>query len=338
MGSDDLFVVEADEYDRSFLALAPDIAVVTNVEADHLDIYGDFDGVRAGFRDFLRRVRPGGRVVACGDDHGTASLLPQLEAPVLTYGLAAGSMLRAVDVEVGDGTTKFSVVEEGRRGGDVTLRGGGAHNVRNALAAAAVARTLHVDWSAIADALAAFRGVGRRFEQIGEAEGVTVIDDYAHHPTEIAAALAAARALFPEARLVVAFQPHLYSRTRDFVDAFGRALAKADVLWVTNVFPAREAPIPGIEGSIVAEAARAAGAAEVHYHAGLESMPEALAAELRAGDVLLTLGAGSIESLGRSVLGTLTGHGHLYGRSARSEPPRPWPHGQPPSFGGHGHA
>jgi UDP-N-acetylmuramate--alanine ligase len=301
-GSQSLFVVEADEYDRSFLRLAPDVAVVTNVEADHLDIYGDYAGVLGGFRDFVSRVPGPGPVIVCADDHGASSLLPPLGGRGYTYGTNAGSMLRATHIEVGSRGTRCTVVEDGRRVGDLVLRRGGRHTLLNALGAAAAARALGVAWTSILQALASFSGVVRRFEQLGEAEGVRIVDDYAHHPTEISATLDAARSLFRDARLVAVFQPHLYSRTRDFATGFGRALADADVVWVTDVFPAREKPIPGVSGKTVAEAARAAGASAVRYHAELETLADALVDELRPGDVVITMGAGSIESLGRTLL------------------------------------
>jgi UDP-N-acetylmuramate--alanine ligase len=301
-GSDDLFVVEADEYDRSFLTLHPDVAVVTNLEADHLDIYGDLAGVREGFRTFLRGLKAGGRVVVCADDPGASSLLPEFAAAGYTYGLQAGAMLRATDVEVVDGRTRCVVFDEGRRRGTLDLPIAGRHNLLNALGAASAALLLGVAWADVAEALSGFRGVGRRFERLGTVDGVTVIDDYAHHPTEISATLQGARSLFPGRRLVVAFQPHLYSRTRDFVEEFGRVLAGADVVWVTDVFPAREAPIPGVTGAVVADAARSGGGATVHYHAELGTLAPELAKSLVSGDVLLTMGAGSIEVLGRQVL------------------------------------
>lgn len=309
-GSDDLFVVEADEYDRSFHALTPDVAVVTNLEADHLDIYGNLEGVREGFLTFLRGMRNGGRIVACADDHGAASLLPGAGSAGFSYGTSAGSMLRAIDVRVTSATTSCRVVEEGVRVGELTLSMGGVHNLRNALAAAAVSRALGAEWAAILEALASFRGVKRRFERLGEAHGVVVIDDYAHHPTEIEATLAAAHSMFPAARIVAAFQPHLYSRTRDFADAFGVSLASADLAYVTDVFPAREAPIPGITGETVVAALERAGLREVRYVAEVGALPEALLDELRPGDVLLTLGAGSIEDVGQTVLDGLEASVH----------------------------
>jgi UDP-N-acetylmuramate--alanine ligase len=304
-GGGSLFVVEADEYDRSFLHLAPDVAVVTNVEADHLDVYGDFTGVREGFVDFLTRVRPDGRVLVCADDHGAASLLPPLGSRGYTYGASAGSMLRATDISIGPGIARCTVVEEGRPVGVLALKKGGRHSLLNALGAAGAARALRVSWPPILEALKDFSGVARRFERLGDAAGVSVVDDYAHHPTEIRVTLDTARVAFPNARLVAAFQPHLYSRTRDFATAFGEALAIADVVWVSDIFPAREAPIPGVTGESIAGAAGRAGAREVHYHPELGTLADALAGALRPGDVLITLGAGSIETLGREVLDRL---------------------------------
>jgi UDP-N-acetylmuramate--alanine ligase len=305
-GSPELYVVEADEYDRSFHQLTPDVAVLTNVEADHLDVYKDFAGVRMGFATFLDQVRSGGRVIACADDHGASSLLARVASKAYTYGTSAGSMLRAVDVSVGAAATRATVIEDGVRAGTLSLRRGGRHNLLNALGAAAAARTLGAEWTPIREALADFSGVARRFERVGEVGGVLVIDDYAHHPTEISATLVTARATFPGARLVVAFQPHLYTRTRDFAAEFGRALAAADVVWVTDVFPAREAPIPGITGETIVRATREAGAEDVRHHAALETLPEALVDDLRAGDVLVTLGAGSIETVAAAVVDRLS--------------------------------
>ena len=211
-------------------------------------------------------------------------------------------MLRATDVRFEEGRTVSTVWEEGHDRGALVLGIPGRHNLLNALGAAAAARHLGADWADVKRALADFRGVGRRFDVLGEARGILVVDDYAHHPTEIAATLEGARAAYEGRRLVVAFQPHLFSRTRDFADAFGEVLAEADDVWITDVFPAREAPIPGVTGALVADRARAAGNAEVRYHASLDTLAGELAASLRPGDVLITMGAGSIEVLGPRVL------------------------------------
>lgn len=301
-GSSDLYVVEADEYDRSFHTLFPDVAVVTNLEADHLDVYGDLEGVRVGFRRFLEGVRSGGAVIACADDPGAASLLAGSRVDVITYGLSAGTRVRAVDVHTSPEGSACTVFEDGRGAGRLAVRSGGLHNLRNALGAAAAARRMGAEWGDIRTALRDFQGVGRRFERLGEARGIRVVDDYAHHPTEIRATLVAAREMFPASRIVAAFQPHLYSRTRDFHEEFGRAFAAADVAWITDVFPAREAPIPGVTGALVARAAEEAGGVQVRYHERIDDLAEVLARELRDGDVLLTLGAGSVDRLGTEVL------------------------------------
>jgi len=295
MGSRDLYVVEADEYDRSFLTLQPDVAVVTNLEADHLDTYGDLRGVEAAFEDFVSRVPPEGRVVVCGDDHGASRLLAGLDGRGYAYGLQAGAQLRAVDLAFSSAGSRFRIVEEGLSPGTVVLSVPGLHNVRNALAAAAVGRYLGASWEEIRAGLAAYQGVARRFQRFGEPAGIALIDDYAHHPTEIRATLEALSRAYPERRTVAVFQPHLYSRTRDFAGEFGEALAHADVVWVTEVYPAREEPIPGVTGETVADAARRAGAAEVHYRGTLDDLTTALAATLAAGDVCVTMGAGSVE-------------------------------------------
>lgn len=293
----DLYVVEADEYDRSFLTLDPDVAVVTNLEADHLDIYGSYGGVRDAFQQFLARRRDGARAIICADDPGAATLLPRVNGSGYTYGLSAGSQLRAVEVSPDPAGTCFRIMEDGYDRGRACLPVPGLHNLRNALAAAAVTRFLGGDWDAIRTGWAAFTGVGRRFQRLGEFGGVLLVDDYAHHPTEIRATLEATRAAYPGRRVVAVFQPHLYTRTRDFALEFGQALAVADHVWVTDVFPAREEPIPGVDGGVVARAAGRAGA-EVTEHPALDGLAAAVAESVQPGDVVLTLGAGSIERVG----------------------------------------
>lgn len=307
MGDGDLFVVEADEYDRSFHHLEPEVAVLTNLEADHLNIYGDLAGVEEAFSIFLDGVDPRGSVVACGDDHGVGRLLPSLERKVVTYGLNPGCQLRGVDVTEGEDETSFQVVEDGERQGEIRIQIPGRHNVRNALGAAGAARRLGVEWEAIRKGLESFRGVGRRFQLLGEVGGVTVVDDYAHHPTEIIATLTAARSRFSGRRIVALFQPHLYSRTRDFAGEFGSALALADEIWVTAIYPAREEAIPGVTGMLVAQATMDAGAPHVSFHPEMAELPGELLPNLAPGDVCITLGAGSIEFLGGDLLAALRG-------------------------------
>lgn len=318
-GRDDLFVVEADEYDRSFHHLRPNVAVVTNMDADHLDIYGDLAGVRAGFVRFLEGVREGGGILACADDPGASSLLAAVSRSGRTFGFSAGAQLRGVDFEATAAGSLFRVFEDGRDRGRARVRVLGRHNASNALAAMAAARRVGVEWQVIFEALSEFSGVHRRFETLGSVAGVTVVDDYAHHPKELDAALSAARTGFPGGRLVAVFQPHLYTRTRDLAEEFGAALAAADEVWVTEVYPAREAPLAGVDGGLVAREVRKALGNEgprskaVHFHADLDTLPEVVASELRSGDVCVTLGAGSIERVGPEVLRRLeggSGEGH----------------------------
>jgi UDP-N-acetylmuramate--alanine ligase len=304
LGSERLFVVEADEYDRSFLTLRPAIAVVTTLEADHLDIYGSLAGVEEGFHAFLEQVAADGLIIGCADDTGVGRLLPRVAGgatEVLTYGLSAGSMLRAENVRPDGMGSRFSVRERGRLLGDVQLSVPGLHNVRNSLAAIGVALRLGVRWKDVVAGIGAFNGVDRRFQQIGEAGGVRVVDDYAHHPTEIEATLQAARASAPGCRIVAIFQPHLFSRTRDFAAEFGRALARADLVVLTSIYPAREQPIAGVTSALVVDTTRAAGA-EVVYVPDRADVVEAVAPLLRAGDLCITLGAGDLDRAARELL------------------------------------
>jgi len=309
-GADRVFVVEADEYDRSFHHLRPTVAVVTNMEADHLDIYGDLAGVKAGFLTFLAGVREGGTVLACGDDPGASSLLASVGDRGQSYGFSAGCGIRGTDLETTVSRTRFHVWENGVDRGWLEVPIPGTHNALNALAAAGAARAMGVDWAPIRAALARFAGVERRFHQLGRVRGVTVVDDYAHHPTELEAAIRAGRQFYPEERLVAVFQPHLYTRTRDFAEEFARVLATADVVWVTDIYPAREPAIPGIDAAFlverITEAARSgAPLREVRVAPGLEELPRALADALSPGDLCLLLGAGSIESVGARLVRAL---------------------------------
>jgi len=306
-GGSDLFVVEADEYDRSFHHLRPQVAVVTNLEADHLDIYGDLQGVQEAFHTFLEGVSDDGHVAVCGDDHGASALLPALGERGCSYGLNPGSQIRAVEIREAGNETVFQIVEMGEGQGDFAVGVPGDHNVRNALGAAAAARFLGVGWDDVREGFRRFQGVGRRFQILGAERGITVVDDYAHHPTEIRATLSAARTRFPGKRLVAVFQPHLYSRTRDFATEFGKALAEADEVWVSEVYPAREVPIPGVSGVLIAQATLDAGAEHVFFHPELSEFPQALMTKLSPGDVCITLGAGSIEFLAGDLLAALRG-------------------------------
>ncbi|CAN5723155.1 UDP-N-acetylmuramate--L-alanine ligase [soil metagenome] len=307
-GSSRYFVVEADEFDRSFLTLRPRIAVVTTLEADHLDIYGSLAAVYEAFHEFVDAVPDDGLVVACADDHGVGRLLARTAGPrerVLSYGSRAGAMLRIENVRLEGSAARFDLRLRGTRLGAVQLQVPGMHNIRNATAAAAVAHHRGGQWKAIAEGLASYSGVDRRFEHIGEVNGIRVVDDYAHHPTEIVATLRAARAGYPESRVVAVFQPHLFSRTRDFSEEFGRAMALADLAFVTDIYPARETPIPGVTGELVAEAAWRGGA-PVGYLPLRGEVARAVAEALRPGDLCLTLGAGDLNGAAREIVSLLT--------------------------------
>lgn len=303
-GGEELFVVEADEYDRSFLALSPTVATITNVEADHLDIYADLDDIRGAFAQFASGARA---IVLCADDAGAASLRLPPTSVIVRYGIESrDARLIARDMRSSDGGTAFTAVLDGDETEEIHLRVPGRHNVLNSLAALGSGHALGVSLASMAPGLAAFGGVERRFQRLGEARGVAVIDDYAHHPTEIRATLAAARAAFPGRRIIAAFQPHLYSRTRDFAGDFGGALAGADTIYLTEIYGAREKPITGVTAALIDGAARDAGRA-VTWCGSRDALAAALAQGTEPGDVVLTLGAGDITRTGPELLALLSG-------------------------------
>jgi UDP-N-acetylmuramate--alanine ligase len=299
LGRSQYLVAEADEFDRSFLRLTPVIAVVTTIDRDHLDTYRDLDEIADAFVTFASRVPFFGRVIVCLDDPQVRHILPRLaDRRIVTYGFSPQAELSAVDVVAHPWGSRFSVRSlRGGLLGDIDLPIPGRHNVLNALAAVGVGLTLRIGWEAIAAAIAGFKGVHRRFEIMGTWRGATVVDDYAHHPTEVAATLDAARQTFPKARVHAVFQPHLFSRTRDLALEFGNALLGADRAVVTDVYPSREAPLPGVDGGLVVEAARRSGHRNVEYCPDWHDAPALLAADLAAGDVVLTLGAGDVNRL-----------------------------------------
>ncbi|MFI5243590.1 MAG: UDP-N-acetylmuramate--L-alanine ligase, partial [Gemmatimonadales bacterium] len=302
-GADTVFVVEADEYDRSFLALSPDVAVVTNIEADHLDIYRDMLDIRGAFAQYVRGAR---WIVLCADDRYSNLVPTPQSAEVVRFGIGSPeARLLARAIETKDGRTSFDVRYDGKSAGRVQLGVVGEHNVRNALAALAVGLAA---WGApvekMAAGLAAFAGADRRFQRIGDARGVTIVDDYAHHPTEIRATLSAARLTFPGRRIVVAFQPHLFSRTRDFAGEFGAALAKADQTFLADIYPAREHPIAGVTSQLIADAMAPAGRSAA-WQGPRTELAAALAGAVREGDVVLTIGAGDITRTGPELLALL---------------------------------
>ncbi|MEM7083674.1 MAG: UDP-N-acetylmuramate--L-alanine ligase [Pseudomonadota bacterium] len=299
LGAGKYLVAEADESDASFLHLQPMIAIVTNVDADHLATYdNDFEKLKSGFTDFLHNLPFYGLVVLCGDDEGATSLIPSITRSVLTYGTGPDNDLRAVNIERDGMVMRFDVLSETHDTLSIELNLPGLHNVRNALAAIAIARELNIADEAVARALNQFEGIGRRFQVYGDIETsagqVLMVDDYGHHPTEVDATVQAANRGWPDRRLVVVFQPHRYTRTRDLFDDFARVLSKADVLLLCNVYPAGEAPIAGADSRSLARAIRTRGQVEPILIDDLDNLPNVLSAVLKEQDLLLTLGAGSI--------------------------------------------
>jgi UDP-N-acetylmuramate--alanine ligase len=319
LGRGDVMIVEADESDRSFLKLAPAIAVITNVDEEHLESYRDFEDLQQAFLAFANKVPFYGAIVACADDEHLRGLLPGMTRRVISYGLdAPGVDYRGEHVR-GEGTDwRCSVVRGARQSGDrsdagrpaetgmgeIALRVPGRHNLQNALAAVAVGIELGVPFDRVAAALGEFRGAERRFEDHGEANGVRVIEDYGHHPTEIAAVIAAARAALSR-RLLVVFQPHRYSRTRRLLDRFGPALAGADEVVVTDIYAAGEDPVPGVTAEALVEAIRRQVAVPVHLVPDLALIPAWVAQHAHRGDAVITLGAGSIGTTSGPILSEL---------------------------------
>ena len=305
-GEGDLIVIEADEYDRTFLKLTPALAVVTNIEADHLDVYRDIDDIKDAFVEFANAVPFFGAAIVCLDDEQARGIVGRIGRRVVTYGTSRQATIRAENVDQEGGTTTFDVYRGTERLGGVTLHAPGLHNVRNALAAVGVGLELDVPFPAIAAALAQYTGVDRRFQVKGEAGGILLVDDYAHHPTEVAATLAAAAKGWPERRVVAVFQPHLYSRTRDLADDFARAFYDADVLVLTDIYGAREEPIAGVDGQFLVDLARRYGHRDVHYVGEKAELPAYLVGLTRPGDLVVTMGAGDVWRYGERFLDALT--------------------------------
>ncbi len=314
LGSGEFIVVEADESDASFLNLQPVIAVITNIDADHMETYGhDFARLKAAFIEFTQRLPFYGIAVLCTDDAHVRSIMPLLSKPVVSYGTGVDAQVRASDIVADNGAMRFNVHREGASPFAVTLNLAGQHNVLNALAAIAVATELGVSDAAIQKALAEFKGVGRRFQHYGEvnleaniggangANTFTLIDDYGHHPAEMAAVIAAARGAYPGRRLMLAFQPHRYTRTRDCFEDFVRVLSTADAVVLADVYAAGEAPIVAADGRALMRALRVAGKIEPVFVEDITTMAAAVRQTVRAGDVVITMGAGSIGAVPREL-------------------------------------
>jgi UDP-N-acetylmuramate--alanine ligase len=320
LGSGDYIVVEADESDASFLNLFPVMAVVTNIDVDHMDTYGhDYARLKAAFVEFIHRMPFYGAAILCSDDPGVRSIMPMISRPIVTYGLGSDAMVRAVDVQAHASTMRFTVQ---RRNGTqladlpISLNLPGEHNVLNALAAIAVATELELSDAPLAQALAEFHGVGRRFQHYGEQplpndsvidSTFTLVDDYGHHPVEMAATLAAARAAFPDRRLVLAFQPHRYTRTRDCFEDFIKVMSTADLVLLAEVYAAGETPVVAADGRALSRALRVAGRVEPVFVDDIQLMPQIILEQVRAGDVVITMGAGSIAQVPAQVVAMLNG-------------------------------
>jgi UDP-N-acetylmuramate--alanine ligase len=310
LGEGDYFVAEADESDASFVHLQPLVAIVTNIDSDHLAAYGgDLAGLRSIFVEFLHNLPFYGLAVVCVDDPGVREVFDRIERPTIAYGTSDDADVRATDLRFAGTRSRFTVHRAGARPLAVDLALPGVFNVRNALAAVAVASELGIDDAALLRALARFEGIGRRFERRGPvrtaAGEVLLLDDYGHHPTEIAATLEAARQAWPDRRLVLAFQPHRYTRTRDLLDDFADVLSRADVLLLTEVYAAGEDPIPGADGRAIARAVRGRGRVEPVFVEDVHALPQALADVLSDGDLLVTMGAGNIGAVAAELPGAL---------------------------------
>jgi UDP-N-acetylmuramate--alanine ligase len=318
LGRGEYMVVEADESDRSFLRLTPTVAVLTNIDEEHLEAYRDFDDLRHAFLEFANKVPFYGAVIACADDPHVRALVPRMTRRVITYGLgAADADVRGTEVAQADGTWSCRVVPGPGLKDAAGLQAQpasplctlrlpipGRHNLQNALAAVAVGLELGIEPAVVADALASFRGADRRFQRLGEADGVLVVDDYGHHPTEIQAVLDAAKASLGR-RLVVAFQPHRYSRTARLMDRFGPALAQADELVLADIYAASEDPMPGVTIDMLAEAIRPSRSGGLHVAPSIDDVVRVVVELARRGDAVITLGAGSIGTAGPRVLDAL---------------------------------
>jgi len=302
LGQGKFLVAEADESDGSFLKLSPTIAVVTNIDADHLDFYSGIDEIKDIFVDFINKVPFYGMAVLCLDDRNIAEVIPRVRKRFVTYGLSAQADIRATSIRHAGNSTSFVAHYKGYRMGHISFGMPGAHNVLNALACIAVAMELDVPFAQIQEGFIRFGGVGRRFQIKGELREIMVVDDYGHHPAEIRATLAAAKKGWPERRLVVAFQPHRYSRTKELFDEFLTAFYDADLLVITDIYAASEKPIEGVTAEALANGIRMHGQKEVTFIADREAIPDHLTGIVQPGDIVLTLGAGNIWQAGEALL------------------------------------
>ncbi len=307
LGDGEFLVAEADESDGSFLKLSSVIEVVTNIDLEHLDYYRDLDHIKETFLRFIGKIPFYGAVILCLDDFNVASLLPQIQRRKITYGLTEQADLYATAIDVHGCVSEFTVYQRGKELGRIRRNSPGRHTIYNSLAAIAVGLELEIEFAVIAKALSRFEGVQRRLQIKGEQQGILVVDDYGHHPTEIRATLDAVRDGWPDRRLVVAFQPHRYTRTQGLFDEFTTAFHRADVLVITDIYAASETPISGVSSEHLLEGIKQHGQRNALYHGDLATLPAYLQNILQEGDLFLTLGAGNITGVGEELLGLL-GH------------------------------
>lgn len=307
VGKGDIIIVEADEYDRTFLRLSPSMVVITNIEAEHMDIYENLDDVKSAFVEFANKVPFYGSVIVCLDNPEVRSILPDITRRTVSYGYNPQAQVRAVDVRHEKLNSTFTVLADEKRMGEIQLQAPGDHNIKNALAAVAVGLELGIPFERIQSGLERFRGVFRRFQVKVDRDDLIVIDDYAHHPTEVQATIKAAREGWPERRIVAVFQPHLYSRTHQLYKEFGLSFFDAEVLVVTDIYPSREEPIEGVSGKLVAETARDYGHKDVHYIPSKTDLPAKLSEMAEPGDIFITMGAGDIYKYGEEFAEIMSG-------------------------------
>ncbi|MDD4232200.1 MAG: UDP-N-acetylmuramate--L-alanine ligase [Candidatus Cloacimonetes bacterium] len=301
MGSGKYIVVEADEYDHSFLSLTPCIAGITNVDEDHLDCYRNLDDIKGAFIEYANKVPFFGSVIACLDDPGVQTILPQINKKIVTYGLSRQADVQALNIVMKNFTTSYDLSYKGYKLGRISMKVSGKHNIQNSLLAASIGLELDLPFKSIQDGMASFSGVYRRFELKGEAKDITIYDDYAHHPTEIIATLEGFKDSV-DRRIVALFQPHLYSRTRDLYKKFGKAFFSCDCLILAPIYPARELPIPGVSSKLIADVAIQSGHHQVHTIEDNAQIVSETIALLKPNDILITIGAGNIWQYGEEIL------------------------------------
>ncbi len=307
LGQGEFMVAEADESDGTFLLLPPTIAVVTNIDLEHLDYYRDLEHIQETFLQFINKIPFYGQAVLCLEDEHIQTIIPRISKGFVTYGFSSQADLQAREVKSKGFITSYRAFWQGRELGEIRLQIPGRHNVLNSLAAVAVALELEMEWEAIQEGLEDMTGVQRRFQVKGEEGGVLVIDDYGHHPNEIRVVLETLAQCFPDRRRIVAFQPHRYSRTHGLMEQFARCFYESNVLLLTEIYGASEKPIPGVTGQVLLERIAAHGHHDLHFCPNLEDMLGELTAMVQPGDVVMTLGAGNIWQLGESLLDTLKG-------------------------------